>query len=111
MINIYSKHTTCGVKIMEKEILSFVDIINHLEKSAPEGDSYQHDRIELRQVPLTERINGVSHVRMLYFPLSESIPVIERQPQLGKWQRIFLIEMDFAEPFREREIVLTLYGE
>jgi len=107
-VNIFTKHTTCGIKIMENEILSLVDITNHIEKIAPDNKEYQHNRIELRQVPTNERVNGVSHVRMLYFPTSETIPIIDGKIAMGKWQSIFLVEMDYSQPFREREIVIAI---
>lgn len=108
LLNIFVQHTSCGVKIMENEVLSFADIQNHLSKIVPKSDEYLHDRIELRQVPPDERRNAISHIRMLYFPTSITIPVSDGKLQLGEWQRIILVELDYAKPFRERKIILSL---
>jgi len=110
LVNVFVRHTTCKVAILENDILSFVDISDHLERVAPD-DGYQHDRVDLREVPADERVNGVSHVRSLYFSTSETIPVIGGSLALGKWQRVCLVELDYGRPFREREIIVMVYGK
>ena len=109
--SIFSKHTTCGIKVMENEILSLADIMTFLETIIPDNKKYQHDRIDIRDVPLDERINAVSHIRMLCFPTSETIPIENNKLLLGKWQTVFLAEMDYGTPFRKREIIITVFGE
>lgn len=108
--NIFSCHTTCGIKIMENELLSLSDIMTYLDKQIPEDAVYQHDRIDLRDVPVDERINAASHIRMLYFPTSETIPISHYNLDLGEWQSIFLVEMDYGIPFRKRKIIVTIGG-
>lgn len=107
LLNIFSKHSTCGISIMENEILSKLDICKHIEKLAPAHGKYDHDRIDLRQVPPDERVNGHSHIWKLYFPSSETIPVSKGSMLLGEWQSILLIELDWQEPFRDRTVVFT----
>jgi len=111
--SVFSCHTTCGVKILENELLSLADIMTFLEKTVPEGDGvvYQHDRIGLRNVPVDERVNAASHVRMLFFPSSESIPLVDGGLLLGCWQTVFLVEMDYGVPFRSRRLCVTVTGE
>lgn len=114
IICIFSKHTTCCVKILEDELFHKADVRFFLDKIAPkwkepEGDhkniKYLHDLISLREdCPLDEPINGHSHIRSLFFNSSETIPVIDGSPILGKWQSIFVVELD---PTRDREISLT----
>lgn len=104
ILNIFVRHATCGVKIIENETLLLADINEHLDHIAPKDGHYLHDRIEIRDVPVTERVNGFSHIRQLYFPSSINIPVEEGNIMLGKWQTIFLVELD---PIRDREIVLS----
>ena len=75
----------------------------------PEGDhkniKYLHDLISLRSdCPPDEPINGHSHIRSLFFNTSETIPVIDGSPILGKWQSIFVVELD---PNRDRKVSLT----
>lgn len=104
MLNIFVRHTTCAIKILENEILLLADINGYLDKQFNNGHVYMHDKIEIRDVPINERVNGHSHMKQLSFPTSENIPVSKGQLLLGTWQTIFLIEFD---PIREREIVLT----
>ena len=113
-VNIFSSHTTCCVKILEDELLHKADVRFFLDKMAPkwkepEGDhkniKYLHDLISLREdCPIDEPINGHSHIRSLFFNSSETIPVIDGSPILGKWQSVFVVELD---PIRDREISLT----
>jgi secondary thiamine-phosphate synthase enzyme len=63
-----------------------------------------HDKIEIREVPVNERINAHSHLRQLLLPTSETIPVENGKLLLGKWQSVYLVELD---PIRDREVVLT----
>lgn len=107
MVHVFVRHSTCGVKIIENEILLLGDINNYLEEIAPSNKMYMHDKIEIRDVPIDERINGFSHIRQLQFPTSESIPVENGKLLLGKWQTVFLVEFD---PIRDREVVITYFS-
>jgi len=104
LLNVFTKHTTNAVKIIEGDTLLLADINNFFSKIVPEKDNYMHDKIEIRDVPVTERINAHSHLRQLMLPTSETIPVHDGKLLLGKWQTVFLVELD---PIREREVVLT----
>ncbi|ROS01851.1 secondary thiamine-phosphate synthase enzyme [Sinobacterium caligoides] len=104
MLNVFVRHTTCAIKILENEILLLADINNYLDKQFNNNHNYMHDKIEIRDVPIEERINGHSHMKQLSFPTSEQIPVEDGELLLGTWQTIFLIEFD---PIRDREIVLS----
>jgi secondary thiamine-phosphate synthase enzyme len=117
LLNVFSKHTTCCIKILEDELLHKADVRFFLDKVAPkwkepEGDhkniKYLHDLISLREdCPPDEPINGHSHIRSLFFNSSETIPLVNGKLTLGKWQSVFVIELD---PNRDREILLTLVG-
>ncbi len=114
LVNVYSPHTTCCIFQTENEILHLVDVRFFLDKQAPyvkqpEGEhrnvKYLHDMISLRaDVPVDEKINGHSHIRSLFFNSSENIPVKEGKLRLGKWKRVFFVELD---PERERELIIT----
>jgi secondary thiamine-phosphate synthase enzyme len=104
LVHIFARHTTCAIRILENEILLLADINNYLSKVAPEHGGYMHDKIEIRDVPITERVNAYSHLRQLHFQASELIPVSDGTLILGKWQTIFLVELD---PIREREIIMS----
>ena len=114
IVNIYSPHTTCCVFQLENELLHLTDVRFFLDKlvpfvKQPEGEQrnvkYLHDLISLRSdVPFDEAINGHSHVRSLFFNSSESIPINNGKLQVGKWKRLFFIELD---PMRDRELIIT----
>jgi len=105
IVNIFSKHTTAGIRILESEKLLLADYQSMLERFAPQTSFYAHNIIEARDVPPEERINGHSHIRTLFFPTSETIPVRDGEMIMGKWQRIFLVDLDLS---RQREIIVTL---
>ena len=117
LVNVYSPHTTCSVFQTENELLHLVDVRFFLDNVAPyskepEGDhkntKYLHDLISLRQdTPADERINGHSHIRALFFNSSESVPVQGGTLLLGKWKRLFFVELDAV---RKRELIVTFIG-
>lgn len=104
LLHVFTAHTTCAVKIIEGEILLLADINNFLERLVPKSGNYMHDKIEIRDVPINERINAFSHLRQIMLPTSECIPVHDGKLQLGKWQSVFLVELD---PIRERDVIVT----
>ena len=114
LINVYSPHTTCCVFQLENELLHLVDVRFFLDKQVPyvkqpEGEhrnvKYLHDMMSLRpEVPVNEKINGHSHIRSMFFNSSENIPVKDNKLLVGKWKRLFFVELD---PVRERELIVT----
>lgn len=104
MVNVFVAHTTCAIKIMEGEILLLSDVNEYLNKTFPAFDGYRHDIIEIRDVPLNERVNGHSHMRQLFFGTDVNIPVEDGKMLLGKWQTVFLVEFD---PIRDRDVYIT----
>lgn len=104
MVNIFVAHTTCAIKIMEGEILLLSDVNTYLNEHFPEKGSYRHNIIEIRDVPINERINGHAHMQQLFFETDVNIPVENGEMLLGKWQTVFLVEFD---PIRERDVYLT----
>lgn len=107
MIHIFVLHTTCAIKIMEGEILLLSDVNAYLRKTFPENGMYRHDDIGIRDVPVTERVNGHSHMRQLFFDCQSTIPTMDGKMQLGEWQDIFLVEFD---PIRDRKLIFTYYS-
>lgn len=104
MVNIFVAHTTCAVKVLEGELLLLADINNYLDKCFPKEGNYMHDKIEIRDVPLTERVNGFAHLRQLFFSSDVTIPVEDGKMVLGQWQTVYLVEFD---PIRDRDIIIT----
>lgn len=106
MVNVFVAHTTCAIKVMEGEILLMSDVNTYLNDTFPKEKRYMHDIIEIRDVPINERVNGFSHMRQLFFSTDANIPVQDGKMLLGKWQSVFLIEFD---PIRERDVYITYW--
>jgi secondary thiamine-phosphate synthase enzyme len=114
MLSVFSEHTTCAVKINERETCFLEDLRLFMEQLVPAGAYYRHDDLELRDpqtlagAPEDEPINGHAHIKqMLLGASSESVPVIDGELALGRWQRIMFIELDQARP---RSIRLQVQG-
>lgn len=107
---VYSKHTTAAVKINENEPLLLQDMANFLEKISPRDGDYQHNNFSLRTVNMNpdESPNGHAHLQHLLLGTSETIPIIDGTMQFGRYQSIFLIELDHA---RVREVMVQVVGE
>lgn len=107
--SIQTRHTTTGIVVNENEPLLISDMKRLLERLIPVSAGYQHDNFSIRTVNLTpgERSNGHSHCRSLFLPSSENINVDEGELQLGRWQRIFLVELDGP---RERLVSVSVLG-
>lgn len=106
---VFSRHSTAGIRINEHEPLLLEDMAALLERMVPQEASYRHDDFSVRTVNLTEgeRVNGHSHCRSLLLGASESLPVAGGKLLLGRWQRIFLVELDGP---RSREYVIQIVG-
>ena len=106
---VYSKHTTAAIRINENEPLLLNDMTAFLEKVASRNGDYQHNDFSIRTVNMTpdECPNGHAHCQHLLLGTSENIPIVNGQLQLGRWQRVFLIELDMPRP---REVVVQILG-
>ena len=80
-----------------------------LERLAPEDLPYLHNDFRVRTVNMTpnERPNGHSHCRHLFLGASETVPIVAGRLALGRWQRIFVIELDHP---RQREVHVQVLG-
>ena len=110
MVVAFCRHTTCGLMINEWEDGAQEDLLRRLGLLVPEGVYFAHDDLERRTQNLVpdERANGRAHViQMLLGGNSQVIPVSGGIPLLGRWQRLFLLELD--EP-KERSIVFQTIG-
>jgi secondary thiamine-phosphate synthase enzyme len=107
-VNVQSRHTTTGLVVNEHEPLLLEDLTRLLERLAPRDAGYAHDALHRRtNVPPDERPNGHSHAKASLLRTSETINVSGACPQLGRWQRILLIELDGP---RDREVSLVALG-
>jgi secondary thiamine-phosphate synthase enzyme len=110
VINIQSLHTTMAIIIQEGEPLLISDLKKVLEKVAPRTVKYMHDNFDIRTVNMhpNEPVNGHSHCKAMFLTTSSFLNIINGRLQLGKWQRIFAVELDNARP---RRIALQIMGE
>ena len=60
--------------------------------------------ISIEKMPVDERINAFSHMRGLFFSNSICVPVKNGKLNIGKWQSIFIVELD---PVRDRKYIVT----
>jgi len=105
---IFSTHTTAAIRINEAEPHLIRDMEQMLTKMIPAHHDYAHNRHAHMPPDNLEEPNGHSHCQQLLLGASESVPIVRGDLMLGKWQRVFLVELDHARP---RDIVINLVGE
>jgi secondary thiamine-phosphate synthase enzyme len=108
-VAIFSAHTTAAVVVNEHEPLLLNDLARMLSRLAPAGDYYEHNDFTIRTVNMNEDecANGHAHCQHLMLGASETLPVHEGELRIGRWQRIFLVELDHA---RHREVFVQALG-
>ena len=109
LVCVYSRHTTAAIKVNENEPLLIKDMEQFLCRMAPVDAYYGHNDFTIRTVNMTEDEcpNGHAHCQHLLMSTSETIPLVDGEMQLGRWQRLFLIELDHP---RQREILVQVVG-
>jgi secondary thiamine-phosphate synthase enzyme len=110
LLNIQSLHTTAAIVVNEHEPLLLTDMTGLLERLAPVDAVYRHDDLTQRTVNCApgEPPNGHSHCRSLLLGLTAALNVADGALRLGRWQRVFLVELDGP---RTRDVSLLLLGE
>ena len=78
------------------------DIAAALERIAPRGGSYEHEK-------MWHDDNGHSHVRASLIGPSLALPIVDGTLPLGTWQQVVLVDLD-TRP-RNRRVVVNLMGE
>jgi len=113
IVTVFTAHTTTALKINEKESGFFDDFKRFMQNLIPANADYKHNDFDIRD-PSTlcelgeECANGHSHCQqMLVGSASETIPVRDGEMALGRWQRIFLVELDHS---RDRTVHVQLIG-
>ena len=101
LLTVMSPHTTARVTLNEREAELQKDMRRFLERIAPAGADYGHDR-----APVDDRPNAHSHLLGLFMTATETIPVSEAALEIGGWQSLFFIELDGPRP--KREVLLHL---
>ncbi|MGH2746917.1 MAG: secondary thiamine-phosphate synthase enzyme YjbQ [Actinomycetota bacterium] len=107
----FCTHTTATLMINEWEDGTLEDLRARLRELIPHDVYYRHDDLSCRTQNLRggpEPANGAAHVtQMILGGASLAIPVAANKPLFGRWQRLFMVELD--EP-RDRTIVFFVMG-
>jgi secondary thiamine-phosphate synthase enzyme len=108
-VNVQSLHTTASIVVNEHEPQLLTDFAELLERAAPPGASYRHDDVSLRTVNVItgERVNGHSHCQALLLASSVCLNIANGCLQLGRWQRVFLAELDGPQT---RDLSVVIFG-
>jgi len=107
-VTVVTPHTTMTLAINESETGFLNDFRRAISEMVPVEGYYEHDDHEVRTENLQEDefINGHSHVRQLLTgSTSVTVPVVEGELVLGRWQRLMVIELD--QPRARRAILHT----
>jgi len=124
---VYTGHTTCSLQIQEysdgqtywETELIMQDLVDVLTKIVPtctaEGQylhpCYNHIKIagELRQELPSWSLNTDAHLRSVIMGRSVTIPVIDKQLQLGEFGSIYFGDWDQVRA-RERTVIIQVTG-
>jgi secondary thiamine-phosphate synthase enzyme len=109
LVVIFSRHTTAGLKINENEPELLDDLARFLGRLAPAGAYYRHNDFQVRthNMEAEECPNGHAHCQHFLVEASEAVPVLDGRLQLGRWQRVFFVELDRPRP---REVIIQVFG-
>jgi secondary thiamine-phosphate synthase enzyme len=107
LVTVQSLHTTAAVVVNESEPLLIEDLEGLLERWGPRLARYHHDDLAARQAPPDERQNGQAHARALLFGVSVNLNVAGGELDLGRWQSVFLVELDGP---RTRSVSVQVLG-
>ena len=88
IISIFSRHSTSAIVVNENESGLLNDFEFMLNNLVSDKFTYQHDRIDN---------NAKSHLKSFLLSSSESLPVKNRKLNLGTWQSVFFIELDWTK--------------
>ncbi|MCK4325936.1 secondary thiamine-phosphate synthase enzyme YjbQ [bacterium] len=101
-VTVFVPGSTAGITTVEYEPGVIKDLQRAFEEIASKDREYAHNK-------KWGDMNGYSHVRASLLGPSISVPFINGELQLGRWQQIILI--DFDNRSRSREIILQIMGE
>jgi secondary thiamine-phosphate synthase enzyme len=97
LVSVYAQGATAAVMIQENWDESVqTDVVSLLQKMIPRG-IWLHDR---------QDGNGDAHLKSGLVGPSETIPIIDGELGLSRWQNIFFCEFD--GPRNDRQVVCTV---
>ena len=98
--SVYARGSTAAIMIQENWDESVqIDVVTLLSRLIPSG-IWEHDH---------QDNNGDAHLKAGLVGASETIPVVDGNAGLSRWQNIFFCEFD--GPRSQREVVVTVLGE
>ena len=102
LLNVFVKHTSCGLTINENADPDVrTDMSRILDHLVPENEPYYNHTMEgADDMP--------AHAKSSLTGVSLTIPITDGRLNLGTWQGIYLCE--FRDYGGERTIVLTVYS-
>ena len=109
IVNVQTRHTTTAIIVNENEPLLLEDMKATLNRLAAPSLAYQHNNFAIRTVNMVpgEVANGHAHCQALCLRAAETLNLVAGKLQVGRWQRIFFIELDHA---RERSVSVMVMG-
>lgn len=100
LCSVFTMHATAAIIINENYDPNIcTDLLNSLNKLIPSG-IWLHDKIDG---------NADAHIKSAILGPSETIPIKNRQLQLGRWQACMFAELD--GPRSNRKIIVTVLGD
>ncbi len=108
MVNVISRHTTTALTVNEYEPRLLDDLRSFLQEIAPADRPYKHNDIHLRDCHSDEPKNAHSHILAMLLSSNESIPLVNGDLLLGKWQSVLLFELDGP---KQRKVGVQIMGE
>jgi secondary thiamine-phosphate synthase enzyme len=109
-VTIHTPHTTTTIVLNESETGFLNDFARVLDAVVPVDTYYEHDDHDLRTENLQEDeyLNGHAHCRqMLVGTAAVTIPIVDGEVLLGRWQKVLFGELDQA---RDRRVVFHAQG-
>lgn len=102
IVVVFVPGATGALTTIEYEPGLVADMRRALERVAPEGEEYEHNR-------RWGDGNGHSHIRASLIGPSLTVPVVNGELALGRWQQMVFIDMDNRP--RRRRLLLQVMGE
>jgi len=100
LVSVYAQGATAAIMIQENWDESVqTDVVNLLRKLIPNG-VWLHD---------AQDGNGDAHLKSGLVGASQTIPLIDGELGLSRWQNIFFCEFD--GPRKDRRVVVTLIAD
>ena len=107
-INVQALHTTAAIVVNEHEPRLLEDFLARLDALAPRDGAYRHDSAERSPTDPEERPNGHAHCQALLLSPAACLNIVDGRLLLGRWQRVFLLELDGP---RARDLAIVMAGE